>query len=162
MGSNATLAPRSLPTTTGTTTNRTRKGRLGFLVVLLSGALLLASCMNGDQQRAYDLVNQSRSSSGLHTLKHDNTAKEKAQAWAEHLAATNKLAHSNLSSGMDGGWKRLGENVGYGSSIDKVHSQFMSSTGHRNNILSGGYTHVGTGVAQGHGRTFVVQVFVQR
>lgn len=157
MGTTAALAPHS------PATGRTRKGRLGFLVVLLTGAVLLAACgMNADQQRAFDLVNQSRSSSGIASLEQDNTAKKKAQAWAEHLARQGKLAHSNLASGMDDGWKALGENVGYGSSIDHVHQQFMNSSGHRKNILNAGYTHLGVGVAQGNGRTYVVHVFVKR
>lgn len=160
MGSTAALTPNS---PAAATTSRTNKSRLGFLVVLLSGALLLAACgMNADQQRTFDLVNQSRSDAGLPALQHDNTAKKKAQSWAEHLAAKGSLSHSNLASGMDDGWKAIGENVGYGSSIDHVHTQYMNSTGHRNNILNPGYTHLGTGVAQGNGRTYTVHVFVKR
>ena len=151
MGSTAALTPNS---PAAATTSRTNKSRLGFLVVLLSGALLLAACgMNADQQRTFDLVNQSRSDAGLPALQHDNTAKKKAQSWAEHLAAKGSLSHSNLASGMDDG---------YGSSIDHVHTQYMNSTGHRNNILNPGYTHLGTGVAQGNGRTYTVHVFVKR
>lgn len=161
MGSTAALATHS--PAAPTSTRRTNKGRLGFLVVLLSGALLLAACgMNADQQRAFDLVNQSRAAAGLPALHHDNTAKDKAQAWAEHLAAKGSLSHSNLASGMDSGWTALGENVGYGGSIDHVHTQYMNSSGHRANILNKGFTHLGTGVAQGNGRTYTVQVFVKR
>ena len=160
MGSTAALAPNS---PAAPTPGRTNKSRLGFLVVLLSGALLLAARgMNADQQRTFDLVNQSRAAAGLPALKEDNTATKKAQAWAEHLAAKGSLSHSNLASGMDDGWKALGENVGYGASIDHVHTQYMNSTGHRNNILNRGYTHLGTGVAQGNGRTYTVHVFVTR
>lgn len=162
MGSTATLAPQP-HSPAAPAAGRTRKGRLGFLVVLLTGAVLLAACgMNADQQRAFDLVNQSRSSSRVATLHHDETAKNKAQAWAEHLARQGKLSHSNLASGMDDGWKALGENVGYGGSIDRVHTQFMNSSGHRQNILNAGFTHLGVGVAQGNGRTYVVHVFVKR
>ena len=60
------------------------------------------------------------------------------------------------------GWKAIAENVGYGSSVESVHRQFMASAGHRANILGRQFTHLGTGVATGHGRTYVVHVFVQR
>lgn len=159
MGNAATLAPRS----SEGSASRSRRGRLGFVAVLMTGAFLLAACgMTPDQQHAFDKVNGSRSSRSIATLAQDNTAQEKAQAWAEHLASSNRLAHSDLAAGMDRGWKRLGENVGYGSSVGGVHQQFMESASHRANILNNKFTHVGVGVAQGHGRTFVVHVYVQR
>ena len=88
-------------------------------------------------------------------------AQAKAQDWANHLASRGTLAHSRLSSGLSD-WRMVAENVGYGSSVSAVHRQFMSSSGHRANILGRGYTHLGTGVARGHGNTWVVHVFVQR
>ncbi|WP_436795309.1 CAP domain-containing protein [Actinospongicola halichondriae] len=156
MGSNATLAPN-------TTVTRSRRHRFAIVPVLLAGAILLSACMNGDQQAAFDMINASRADAGVPALEHDETAKKKAQLWAEHLVEINKLEHSNLASGMDDGWKRLGENVGYSTaSISRVHDQFMASSGHRANILDRRFTHVGVGVAKGNGRTYVVHVFVQR
>ncbi len=140
----------------------TRRRHLRIVPVMIAGALLLASCMSSDQSAAFDKVNASRTTRSVSALADDNTAQEKAQAWAEHLASSNTLQHSNLAHGMDGQWKRLAENVGYGSSIGAVHQQFMTSSGHRANILDSRFTHVGVGVAKGHGRVFVVQVFVQR
>ncbi len=108
-------------------------------------------------------MHERRPAVGVRQDQHIASAQKKAQAWAEHLAQINKLEHSNLASGMDDQWKRLGENVGYSSSsISKVHDQFMASAGHRANILDGRFTHVGIGVAKANGRVFVVQMFVQR
>lgn len=158
MSSTALLAPAAQMTP-----SRPRRRRFGLIPVVIAGALLLASCMNADQQSAFDLVNAARASQSTPALQHDQTAQNKAQAWAEHLAQINKLQHSNLASGMDNQWKRLGENVGYStSSISRVHEQFMASSGHRSNILDRRFTHLGIGVAHANGRTFVVQMFVQR
>jgi uncharacterized protein YkwD len=46
------------------------------------------------------------------------------------------------------GWTALGENVaaGYGS-VDSVMTGWMGSTGHRANIVSANFTHVGFGRA---------------
>ena len=140
---------------------RTR-ARAGIAVVAVAAIFALAGCMNTQQQAAFDHVNNSRSAAGTHTLAHDATAQNKAQGWAEYLASRNTLAHSNLRDGMGSGWTRIAENVGYGSSIEAVHRQFMDSSSHRKNILDGGMTHLGVGVAQGHGRTFVVQIFTRR
>ncbi len=164
MGSNALLAPRDHQTGTHRkVTTRPRRHRFAVVPILLAGAILLSACMNDDQQAAFDMVNASRASAGVPALQYDETAKNKAQAWAEHLAAINTLQHSNLAAGMDDGWRRLGENVGYSSaSISRVHTQFMNSSGHRANIVDSRFTHLGIGVAQGNGRVFVVHVFVQR
>lgn len=159
MGTTATLAPAPhTPTTT-----RGRRGRAGIVAVVLTAAFLLGACMSPDQQTAFDKVNASRTTRAVPALHEDETANSKAQQWAEHLASIGRLEHSNLASGMDRSWKRLGENVGYSTKgISAVHQQFMTSTSHRANILNRQFTHVGVGVAHANGRTYVVQVFVQR
>ena len=130
--------------------------------LVVAAVFTLAACMSTQQQVAFDLVNGARADSGVSPLAADAIAQAKAQSWAEHLAARNTLEHSNLSAGMDDGWRRLAENVGVGASIDEVQRQFMGSDVHRANVLDRRFTHLGVGVAQGHGRTFVVLVFVQR
>ena len=134
---------------------------VGVLAGLIA-ALLLGACLSPQQGTAHGLVNQSRGDAGRNMLALDAVAQSKAQAWAEHLAQRNTLAHSRLSDGMDGGWSYIAENVGYGSSVEDVHRQFMSSSAHRANVLDGRFTHLGVGVARGHGKTFVVHVLVRR
>lgn len=161
-------APERAPTPVGTRPPARPRDRHGRRTRVLVGALLavaalaLSGCMNGDQQHAFDLVNATRARNGLPALAHDNTAQTKAQQWAEHLATRNHLAHSRLADGMDDQWRRLGENVGYGSSIDDVHGRYLGSDQHRANVLDGGFTHLGVGVASAHGHTFTVHVYVQR
>lgn len=135
--------------------------RAALAVLVLLAAVVLGACMNPQQQETFDLVNASRAQAGLPALAFDAEAQTKAQAWAEKMAAENRLYHSNLASGMSG-WRLLAENVGYGGSIAGVHDAFMKSAGHKANILDRRVTHAGTGVARGNGRTWVVHVFVQR
>ncbi|MDZ7675853.1 MAG: CAP domain-containing protein [Acidimicrobiales bacterium] len=152
----------STTTTTRPTLRRRTGRRVGLAATAAIVVFTMAACMNADQQTAFDHVNNSRTYRSIPALVHDATAQSKAQAWAEHLASRNTLAHSNLRDGMDDQWTKLAENVGYGSSIGSVHSQFMGSSEHRGNILDRSFTHVGVGVAHAHGRTFVVQVFSRR
>ena len=70
------------------------------------------------------------------------------------MAATGRLEHSNLSSGLGSlRWTALGENVGY-SSPDQRHPQDdpqhvrRAPSGHRANLLKSSYTHMGVGVAK--------------
>lgn len=146
---------------TSTATTTTSRKFLRLLAVAIA-MFSLAACLNGEQQTTFDLVNQSRAAHGRRALAEDTTATTKAQAWAEHLARRGSLAHSHLPSGMGGGWRYLGENVGYGGSIHAVHNGYMNSPGHKANILNSRFTHMGVGVAKANGRVYTVIVFVQR
>lgn len=143
-----------------------RRGRIVRLLgAVLAGLLLTvaAGACTPEQNETYTLINNSRSAARLKALAWDDTLAKKAQSWAEHLAREGKLSHSNLTSGVPSGWKYLGENVGYGGSISKVHTAYMNSPGHKANILNPRFTHVGTGVAKGkNGLVYTVHVFMQR
>lgn len=138
---------------------------VGILLVI-SGCVIpqpTGSGLTADQNHALDLVNSTRAQYGLPGLAVDWDARNKAQSWAEHLAAIGYLAHSDLAAGISGTWSVLGENVGQGASIQIVHDAYVGAAGHRANILDGRWTGVGTGVAYNSvGRTFTVQVFIQR
>ena len=122
--------------------------RLAALAVGLT--LVLTGCfLTPPQQRAYDIANWSRTDHGRHGLAVDWDARNKAQAWAEHLAAQGVLSHSHLPDGMSGNWYALGENVGFADAggVDAVQSAFWDSPGHRSNLLDSRWTGMGTGVA---------------
>lgn len=146
----------------GAGTNRARALRLAIatLMVLLMGTTL-TSCRSSEQARVAELVNQTRAQYGRSALRDNLQLDEKAQAWAEHLARNNTLAHSNLPSGISYQWRSLAENVGYGGSIEQVHQAYLNSAGHRANILDPRWNYMGTGVAWRGSRVFTVQVFMQ-
>ena len=58
------------------------------------------------------------------------------------------------------GWTSWAENVGYGGSVEQVHTLFMGSSGHRANILKPAYSQVGIGVVRSGGRVWVTIDFV--
>jgi len=117
---------------------------------------------SGAQQQVRAEVNESRRAHGLHALRDEWLVRDKAQAWAEHLARTGSLSHSRLSEGLGAlPWTAIAENVGYGGSIAAVHDQFMRSSGHRANVLDRRWDVMGAGQAVARdGRVFVVHVFV--
>ena len=121
-----------------------------------------ASAMTSDQTHASDLVNATRAQYGLRGLAIDWDARSKAQSWAQHLASIGYLKHSNLASGIGGTWVAIGENVGFGGSIQAVHNAYMNSPPHRANIVEGRWTGLGTGVAYAGGLTYTVLVFIER
>ncbi len=131
------------------------------VVIGVTMMTLVASGCNNAQQAALSqsLINGARDSAGARPLGWDTTAANKAQAWADHMAAVYSLSHSNLSDGMGGGWTYLGENVAVASSVADAHNALMRSPGHRANILASKFTSVGVGVSERNGQVFVAQVF---
>lgn len=109
--------------------------------------------------RTFAEVNNERGDRRLPALSWNEELTDKAQAWAERMAAANTLSHSTLTDGVSAGWSRLGENVGTGSNVASVHKGFMDSPQHRDAILNKGFTSVGVGVAEVNGRVWVAEVF---
>ncbi len=138
--------------------------RVAFVVALLA-LVVLATVTTGceseqDRTNAALLVNRERMNLGFVSLGWDDELGNKAQAWADQLAAAVALSHSTLQQGVTPGWKLLGENVGFGDDVLDVHQAFMNSPVHRDAILERRYRGIGVGIATGaNGKTYMVQVF---
>lgn len=106
------------------------------------------------------LHNKERQKKGAEQLKKDETLQKYAQNHAEWMASRNSLTHSRLNLGTTK-FNAMGENIaeGYESIEDVIHG-WMTSTGHRRNILNKSYTHAGFGYARkGDGNPYWCAVF---
>jgi uncharacterized protein YkwD len=56
-------------------------------------------------------------------------------------------------------WTVIGENVGVGGTVSSLHTAFMNSPAHKDNILYTAFRHVGIGVAKKNGRMWVTVIF---
>lgn len=141
------------------------RARTGVLVAAVVATLVLAGCLTAEQRSVLDAMNADREANGLVALPTQEDAQKKAQAWAEKLAAEGTLYHSDLREGIEVRWCRLGENVGYASTVEGVQAGYMGSPGHRANILSTEWNGVGVGHAVGkvgrHEVVFTVQFFIK-
>lgn len=60
-------------------------------------------------------------------------------------------------------WEWIGENVGVGSDVGKIHDAFMRSSSHRAVLLDPRWNEIGVGfVIEDHRRIWVSQIFVHR
>ena len=141
---------------------RVTRTRVAWLAALVAVVVMALGACSPEEDRATELVNQSRNYVGLGSLPTNIDLYLKAQGWSNQLANAQQLYHSNLADGNGYNWARLGENVGYGYSLEQVHDAFMNSAGHRANILDSGFNRIGVGVTRdGGGRYWVVQEFMQ-
>jgi uncharacterized protein YkwD len=109
------------------------------------------------EQELVGLINRARLARGLSTLRVDRRLTEVARAHSEEMAATGVVAHVSPRTGNAGDrLKKAGisvmlwaENVGTASSTGAAHRGFMSSPGHRANVVEPRVSVVGVGVAAG-------------
>lgn len=130
----------------------------------------------GDERRAFDLINVERQKRGLRPLVWDGTLNRLARYHSQNMARAGVLNHVD-SDGLDlsgraqvlglHGWRALGENIAYNQGFSDPTAfaveRWMISEKHRENILNGGFTHAGIGIARAaDGRVFFTQVFMER
>ena len=105
-------------------------------------------------------INAVRSSRGIAALGTHSVLTAKAQAWAQHMADSGCLCHSNLPDGVTVGWRKLSENIGRGPSVASIDTALVNSAPHYANIVDGTVRWVGVGVAYGNGQMYVAEVFM--
>ena len=131
-----------------------------FTVAIFGGSSPASAGEWDDAAYAVALTNDVRAWSGAAPLQTDWSLSSVAADWAAQLAWNGYLAHNPNVASQVGGWWALGENVGYGGSVDAVHEAWVNSWHHYGNIVDPGYTHIGVGVAyDGYGGVYIVQVF---
>lgn len=104
-------------------------------------------------------INSARSARGVHRLSSRSDLIGVARAQARRMASQNRLYHNPRLSRDVKNFRWVGENVGYGPDVAKVHNAFMASPGHKANLLDRDYTEVGVGVVWQGGRVWIAQVF---
>jgi cysteine-rich secretory family protein len=106
-------------------------------------------------------INELRAGKGLAPLQVNANLVAKARAWSVGMATAGKIWHSTLSDGVTEDWKKLGENVGMGGSVAGLHTAFVNSPHHYDNLVDPAFSHVGIGIAMSGSTIFVSEVFMQ-
>ncbi len=101
------------------------------------------------ESQLLSLTNSDRAKHGLAPLQSSSTLVSIARSWSDHMAATGQLGHNPALASRVSGWSSLGENVAVAASASQAEALFMSSAGHRANILQARYNRVGIGVTKG-------------
>jgi hypothetical protein len=93
-----------------------------------------------------DLINEERVAEGLGALARLPVLVEGARGQAQAIEEAGYLFHNPNLAAVTTGWYALGENVGYGPTVEALHQAFMDSPGHRANVLKDTYNYGGVGV----------------
>ncbi|RJR37238.1 MAG: CAP domain-containing protein [Deltaproteobacteria bacterium] len=125
-----------------------------------------------------EMTNQARRSQGLAPLSNDEELRNVARAYSDDMLARNFFDHTNpegvafderISDHYPHRVYVVGENIwsAFGYHPDKtqqvakeIMDSWMNSPGHRENLLSPGYTHLGVGVSARQNKIRATQEFV--
>jgi uncharacterized protein YkwD len=135
----------------------------------------------GDQ--FFTLLNSTRTTLGHAELQRDPSLDVLALDWANHMADVYDTTHTVRTAGLpssncdavsalchrpslgasgaaiEPAWRAIGENVGTGGDVAKLHEAFVASAGHFANII-GNYNRVGIGVVVRNERIWVTFNFL--
>jgi len=112
------------------------------------------SSLSAFEQQVVDLTNNERAKYGLAALKIDTDLSKVARAKSQDMSTNNYFDHNspNYGSPFDMmksfgiSYKAAGENIAKGQTTpEEVVKAWMNSEGHRANILSEKFTHIGVG-----------------
>ena len=116
------------------------------------------------------MLNQDRIANGLAALTLDPVLCEIARAKSRDMNDKNYFSHTSPTYGTPSemlehfgySFSSVGENIAHHATIEKAQAAFMSSTGHRRNILGSQWSKVGIGVwKDSQGFVYVTQLFVR-
>ena len=106
-------------------------------------------------------MNEERARTGDTKMSLDPELSKAARVHTNEMIRRNELYHTTSSDLRNRvtNWVVLGENVGVGGTVSSLHSAFMNSPAHRDNILHNAYRHVGVGVKKAGDRMWVTVIF---
>ena len=110
-----------------------------------------------------ELINEERADEGLPSLTSFDDLIDDARSQALEMSGAGYLYHNpDLADvTVSENWFKLGENVGYGPTVDVLHQAFMDSPPHEANVLKDVYNYVGVGATIDDGGTiWVAMVFM--
>jgi uncharacterized protein YkwD len=126
------------------------------------------------EMASFDLINQDRKDHGLPQLQLDSTVANVARAHSADMRDRNYYSHTSPDGTTfsvrlkNGGvsFRAAGENLARMSNISDpasfANSELLKDSGHRSNLLSNRYTHVGVGVARSGDTYWITQDFIAR
>lgn len=126
--------------------------------------------VSAQEQKMANLLNLDRKNNGLGALTLDAELCRIARIKSADMRDNRYFAHESPTYGRVGQmlkhfgyrYSAAGENIAHHANVDKAQAAFMSSSGHRANILNKGWTKFGIGIVQdANGYIYATQIFAR-
>ena len=147
------------------------------ITIICGFILLLSSCEKDDsnnvsnnissnERQVVDIVNNERAKLEIAPLEIDESLMKSCDIRAEEIVTT--FSHKrpdgqSCFTVIKTSYGYAAENIAYGQkNAEEVMSSWMNSEGHRNNIISEKYSHIGVGCYEHNNRLYWVQLFISK
>lgn len=169
----ATSAPEATPQPTAVPTKEPAATKPPVPVVTATpstGEDYTTPSISAQEENAFNLLNQDRIANGLSALTLDPVLCSIAREKSRDMHENNYFAHTSPTYGSPSemlqhfgySFASVGENIAHHATVEKAQAAFMSSDGHRRNILGTQWSKVGIGVwKDSQGYVYVTQLFVR-
>lgn len=126
--------------------------------------------LSAQEQTAGNLLNSDRARYGLAPLVIDPELCRIARIKSRDMLNNQYFAHTSPTYGdvrsmlrqFGYAYTAAGENIAHHATVEKAQAAFLSSPGHRRNIMNEAYTKVGLGTAiDAKGYVYLTQIFVR-
>ncbi|ABR49558.1 SCP-like extracellular protein [Alkaliphilus metalliredigens QYMF] len=126
--------------------------------------------LSGVESTMLDMINQERREHGLSPLKLHVKLTDVARVKSQDIVDNNYFAHTSpihgsfyqMVSNAGISYRQVGENLAKAGDVRRAHMMLMGSIGHRNNILSESFTHIGIGISRDSHGIVVTQLFIRQ
>lgn len=124
--------------------------------------------LSAQEQEAGNLLNSDRMRYNLSALTIDPQLSRIARIKSEEMLSLGYFSHTSPTYGdvrdmlthFGYSYTAASENIARHASVEKAQAAFLSSPGHRRNVLSSAYTKVGIGIALApQGYVYLTQIF---
>ena len=125
---------------------------------------------SAQEQKLLNLLNQDRAANGLPALPLDAELSRLARIKACDMRDKGYFAHESPTYGNAAAmlthfgyaYRGVGENIAHHATVEKAEAAFLSSPGHRTNLMGSQWQRVGIGVCfDKNGFVYVTQLFVR-
>lgn len=122
--------------------------------------------LNSERTKLLDLINKSRTDSGLNSIVMDDQLNTLSQEHSDDMKTNNYFSHYNQKDQTPenrriamGITTPVNENIAYGYPLEYLHFSLMRSASHHKNILNPDWEKVGLGIAFNQGTIIVTEEF---
>jgi uncharacterized protein YkwD len=117
---------------------------LAVVPASLRGASADEAKVAQEEAQFVTLINQLRVSKGAPELTVNVELVRVARGWTQKLKAAGELSHNpDLAKQVNANWRKLGENVGVGPSVEILEQAFEKSPAHYRNLVDPAFDAVG-------------------
>ena len=165
-----TPEPTLTPTPTATSTPKPTPTPAPTEVPPFTDEDYTTGSITAQEENAFLLLNQDRAANGRSALELDPALCDLARLKSRDMYLNNYFSHTSPTYGSAAqmlsaygyAFTSVGENIAHHATVEKAQAAFMSSSGHRQNILGSQWTKVGIGVWEdSQGFVYVTQLFVR-